>query len=263
MAVFADLAREELAKFDIHKDEGKLRENLARAWDSVDNRMGQLVYDNLFWNKAVKDLAMASVRSVGWNVGTIREILGGGADTVKAVGDALNGKKPEVTTRMAYDLALPIVAGIIGGVIFYLSTGQRPEELKDYFFPRRSPQGTPGWNKRMQLPSYVKDVVHYAHDPYGAIRGKVHPALEMIMEMLSNEDYFGRHIRNSDDPLVKQMEEEAAHIGQTIEPMAVRPLLAPDKSGQQTTAEKVLPFIGITEAPKYVTNPNAKSGTRR
>lgn len=263
MAVFADLAREELAKFDTHKDEGKLREALAKAWDSVDNRMGQLVYDNLFWNKAVKDLSMASVRSVGWNVGTIREILGGGADTVKAAGDALRGKPPEMTTRMAYILALPLVAGIAGGLIHYLATGQTPDETKDWFFPRRGPQGTPGWNKRMSLPSYVKDVVHYAHDPYGAVRGKVHPALEMIMEMLSNEDYFGRHIRNSNDPLVKQMEEEAAHVGQTLEPMAVRPLLAPNKNGQGTTAEKILPFVGITDAPKYITNPNAKTGTRR
>jgi hypothetical protein len=25
------------------------------AWDSIDNRFGQMVYDNLFWNKALRD----------------------------------------------------------------------------------------------------------------------------------------------------------------------------------------------------------------
>jgi hypothetical protein len=58
----------------------QIREAVQRAWDSVDNRMGQLVYDNLFWNRAVKDLAMASVRSVGWNLGSVRE-MGGGVKT--------------------------------------------------------------------------------------------------------------------------------------------------------------------------------------
>jgi hypothetical protein len=47
---------------------------LAKAWDSADNRMGQVVYDNLFWNKAAKDLAMASVRSLGWNLGNVARV---------------------------------------------------------------------------------------------------------------------------------------------------------------------------------------------
>lgn len=252
MAVFADLARLELEKAENHGDPAKLREALAKAWDSVDNRMGQIVYDNLFWNKTVKDLAMASTRSVGWNLGTIREIIGGTADTVEALGNKIKGKPAEFTPRMAYILALPIVAGIVGGLLHYMTTGQRPEETKDYFFPRRGPKGTPGWSKRMVLPSYVKDVVHWTHDPYDTARGKIHPLLSLIMEMLSNKDYFDKPIRHSGDPIVKQMEEEAAHVGKTIEPIAARTLTGPDKKGQETMAEKVLPFIGITEAPKYI-----------
>lgn len=263
MAVFADLAKEELAKFDKDRDPAKLRAALAKAWDSVDNRMGQLVYDNLFWNKAVKDLAMASVRSVGWNVGTIREIIGGGADTVKAAGDAIKGKSPEFTSRMAYIIALPIVAGLAGGILHYLNTHETPEELKDWFFPRRGPKGTPGWNKREVLPSYVKDIEHWRHDPIGTMKGKIHPLLELIVEMLSNEDYFGKHIRNSKDPLVKQMEDMAKQVGETIEPIAVRPMLEKNKKGDETTAEKVLPFVGITEAPRYIKEDGEEPERRR
>ena len=252
MAVFADLAQEEMERFKEHGDQAKLRIALAKAWDSVDNRMGQLVYDNLFWNKAVKDLAMASVRSVGWNIGTIREIAGGGADSLKALANIAQRKPAEFTNRMAYILALPILAGLIGGIIHYLRTGQRPDQLKDWYFPRRGPQGTPEWNKRMALPSYVKDVVHWAHDPIGTIKGKIHPLLGLILEMLSNEDYFGKHIVNREDPLVQQMEEELKHSGETFEPMAARALTAPDKKGNETTSEKLLPFVGVTEAPAYV-----------
>jgi hypothetical protein len=40
-------------------------EALDKAWDSTDDRLGQVVYDNLFWNRTGKDLAHALVRSVG------------------------------------------------------------------------------------------------------------------------------------------------------------------------------------------------------
>jgi hypothetical protein len=254
MAAFADFAKDEFGRFEEHGDPAQLRAALAKAWDSIDNRMGQLVYDNLFWNKAAKDLAMASVRSVGWNVGTIREIVGGGADTLRAAAKIAGGKgkEAEFTRRMQYIIALPLLAGIIGGLIHYLRTGEHPSELKDWFFPRRGPKGTPGWSKRMALPNYVKDVAHWVHDPTGTVKGKIHPLAELIWEMLSNEDYFGKHIRNSNDPIVKQMEDELKHVGEAVEPIAARPLTAPDKKGQETTAEKVLPFVGITEAPKYI-----------
>lgn len=174
----------------------------------------------------------------------------------------MRGKPPDVTTRMAYIVALAVVAGLIGGVTHYLATGERPKELKDYFFPRRGAKGTDGYEKRISYPSYVKDVVHYAHDPYGAVRGKVHPLLSLILEMLSNEDYFGRHIRDANDPLVKQMISMAEHVGEAAEPMAVRPMFAPDKKKQETTTEKLLPFIGITAAPRYITDDASKARHR-
>src|SRR6185312_5079823 len=71
MGVFAEMARYELQRLGPNASDIEIRRALARAWDSVDNRLGQLVYDNLFWHKATKDVAMASVRSVGWNVGTV------------------------------------------------------------------------------------------------------------------------------------------------------------------------------------------------
>jgi hypothetical protein len=83
LGVFANMARFELERLGPNATSDQVRDALAKAWDSVDNRMGQLVYDKLFWNKTAKDLAMLSIRSVGWNTGTIREIVGGAADTAK------------------------------------------------------------------------------------------------------------------------------------------------------------------------------------
>ena len=38
----------------------QIRTRMQTAWDSIDNRFGQMVYDNLFWNKALRDVLMAS-----------------------------------------------------------------------------------------------------------------------------------------------------------------------------------------------------------
>jgi hypothetical protein len=87
----------------------------AKAWDSVDNRMGQLVYDNLFWNRTAKDLAMASVRSVGWNLGTIREIPGGAIDLAGAATNGREGRARRPSHSAAYVTSAAVVVGMLGG----------------------------------------------------------------------------------------------------------------------------------------------------
>ena len=259
LGVFADLARFELERLGPDAETEDVRAALGRAWDSVDNRMGQLVYDNLFWDKALKDLAMASVRSVGWNVGTVREILGGLGDTAKlagrgagAAGDVtlrregkqygpgIAGGPPDFTPRMSYIIALPVVAGLCGAILYYLWHGKAPETLKDYFFPRDS------HGQRWSLPTYMKDVYNYGTDPMRTLRGKIHPLLSLIWEMLSNEDYFGREIHDHDDPVLKQMMDTVKYVGTEIEPMSLRQRKTPHRGLE----EKILPFVGVTPAPK-------------
>lgn len=53
------------------------------SWDSIDNRFGQVVYDNMFWNKSLKQAAQLLTRSAGWNIGTVRELGGGIADIAR------------------------------------------------------------------------------------------------------------------------------------------------------------------------------------
>ena len=97
--------------------------------------MGQMVYDNLFWHRATKDMAMASVRSVGWNLGTAREVGGGIFDLAEAPARALRGERA-MTHKMAYIVALPAVVALYGSMYQYLRTGSGPTSLKDAFYPR-------------------------------------------------------------------------------------------------------------------------------
>jgi hypothetical protein len=132
--------------------------------------MGQLVYDNLFWHRTIKDIAAISTRSLGWNLGSFREILGGVKDVSSEAGKAFKGQRPDMTSRIAYVLALPAVTATYGALIGYLA-GHKPKELKDYFFPVVDDAGN-----RVSLPSYMKDIYSWGHNPLTAAGHKANPA---------------------------------------------------------------------------------------
>lgn len=249
LGVFYDLAQRELARLPDGATADQVRAAMGRAWDSVDNRMGQVVYDNLFWNKTFKDLLHASVRSVGWNWGTWRELGGGAGDLAGMARDAATkGRKPGMTPRVEYLLALPITIGILGAITQYLYTGQGPQELKDYFFPRTGTTDPDGNPNRVQLPSYMRDVNAYAHHPWQTITHKVHPLLQVVADMLNNEDFYGNEIRNPHAPIVRQLQQVASYGAQEFVPFAVRNVLEEQKRGDKTVASSIANFVGITPA---------------
>ena len=258
LGVFADLARKDMERLGPKATPEQMRAAFGKSWDSVDNRMGQMVYDNLFWKKSVKDLAMASVRSVGWDLGTIRELGGGMIDTAKFLKDTMDPKaKAEFTHRMAYMIALPLLTGIYGATYQYLKTGKGPEEPRDYYFPKTGETDPQGRDVRLAMPSYIKDVYHYAHAPLATIEGKVSPFPSLVAQMLNNKDFFGRDIRNADDPLVQQMADEAKYFAKSYEPIGVRQYFI-STSAKQAPGERAANFVGITRAPAWVGETDAE-----
>ena len=253
LGVFMDLASwkmEGLAAQGASRN--AIRGEMQKIWDSVDNRMGQLVYDNLFWEKTTKDLGMASVRSLGWNLGTFRELGGGAIDLAKQVSKVAKGQRPELTYRMAYTAALPVVVGSIGALTHRLMTGENPQELKDYFFPKTGRMDKDGNPERISFPSYMKDVYHYYDSPGKAIANKLHPALGIIGDMLRNEDYYGTEIRNQDDPFIQRRMSELKFVGKQMAPFSIQGAMKSREVGTGV-AGQVLPFVGILPAPKYIT----------
>lgn len=249
MGVFMDMAKDILAISEKENwSQAKETLRLQEAWDSVDNRLGELVYDNLFWNKALKDLGMGSVRALGWNLGTIRE-LGGGLKEIGTVPYKLiTGGEIRMTPRMAYTITLPIVVGLEGAVIMKLMTGNYPQKLIDYFYPKTGKQNADGSDERVALPSYMKDV--FAVGSEGALKvasNKLNPLFSTMSDMFQNQDYYGTEIRNVNDPLVKQMQDEFTFLGKQFLPFSVQGAV----KGQSNLA-KYGSFVGLTPAPSYV-----------
>ena len=213
--------------------------------------MGELTYDNLHWQAWMKDLGMASVRSLGWQLGTIREVGGAPIDLGKQVVNLLSGKEARITPKMGYTLGLPIVMGINGAIMAYLFTGKHPDDLKGYYFVKTGRKNSDGTDERVSLPSYMKDIFSYEIEPGKTIANKVHPLLSMMVQMWNNEDYYGTEIRNEGDPAMQQWADYMEYVGNQMMPFSVRNLQARRAAGG-TWPEATESFFGITPAPRYV-----------
>ena len=222
---------------------------LQKAWDSIDNRFGQVVYDNLFWNKTLRDASFLGVRAVGWTYGTLREIGGGAAD---AANMARGG---ELSNRTAYIASMLAQTAVMGGVMNYLMTGEAPQSLKDLYHPRTGGTDGKGNPQRVQLPTYLRDVRGWLLHPMDTAIGKLHPNIKMVNDLYHGTTFNPKTgkteaIYDTHDPYYKII----ADVGKFIiheagVPISFRDAFEPPGS---TPRSKVLPKIGITAAPREV-----------
>lgn len=237
-------------------DRFEVANEMNKIADSVDNRMGQISYDNLFWNKSMKDIGMLSFRSLGWNLGTVREIGGGLKDLATNVARRATGQRTELTSRSAYALALPLVAGWYGAMVGY-ANGQKPQDLVDYFYPKTGNLDAGGQPERLSIPTYMRDIFAVSHAPGQTLMHKLHPIFEWAYELYKNEDYYGREIRHPDDPLLVQAGSILKHYGiplysEGFRPISVSSGLEHLRSGASPLQSFMSGASGITPAPKWV-----------
>jgi diguanylate cyclase (GGDEF)-like protein len=270
LGIFYGLAHDILDEAEKHNwDQGTVRLRMDEAWNSVDNRAGQMVYDNLFWQKGVRDVLQLATRSVGWNYGSYAEAFGALTGTVRAAGNIAQGKRARVTPSMAFALALPMVTALIGGSANYLRTGKAPETYKDYFYVKNA-DGT-----YLNIPGYMKDVFSFAHDPLGTVANKLGPLWQATTEAVENKDFYGTEIRHKDDPAVKQLVEVAewaakqtipfsfSGAGKLLEDQGAEPNLS---SMLQVAAEHpedvLISQLGFQQAPAFIQHSKALNMAR-
>ncbi len=209
-----------------------------------------MVYDNLFLNRTFKDLAHLSVRSVGWNLGTLREHYGAVKDLGKL---ALRRPDAEFSHRLSYTLMSPFVFGILGAAYGY-AHGRPPKSVMDYLFPQR------GDGTRMSPPTDTKDLFHWATDPVRTAENKSAPLISTILGMIHNRDFYDRPIRGEDDPYYKQGLELLNFVGRQMLPFTMQPSVG--KKIPETTEQMVERFGGMNPAPKDL-QPGAKRKARK
>lgn len=237
IGAFLDLADANRQKLPLDASPTEIHRAYQQAWDSIDNRFGQLVHDNLFWNRTAADLAQVGTRSVGWNLGTVREIGGG-------VSDVLHGN---LSPRALYSFALPVYAGLIGAAYMFLHTGKTPETTRDYFYPPNGLTDSKGRADRVALPTYMKDVFAYGDHPVTTVEHKASPLVSLAFDLGTNRDYFGDMIRNPDDSAARQWYQNGAYALRQLQPFSIQQAAKTWEEGGPTQAGEQ--FFGFVKAP--------------
>lgn len=222
-----------------------------RIWDAQDDRLGQVVYDNRFMNKVVKDLGFLSIRSLGWTGGTISAVAHGVGDIPHSAIQAV-GKGEGITQRTAWAAALPMTVGLYGAYFMAMHTGKWPSTMEDYFFPKDGSKNPDGTDHRIALPTYMKDILAYSKSPVETLMHKTAPMLNDLVELYNNKDFYGEQIYNRDDPFYRQGFDVLKHQLEGMEPFSFRQRPGEDKTMAQqfTTREGLEQKFGIMPAPK-------------
>jgi hypothetical protein len=243
---FVRVTENELAKLK-NPSQAQIDRTVQKVWDDMENRLGQMTYDNLFWDKTTKDIAFLVTRSVGWNLGTVRAFAEGAFDAPKSIASAVKGQG--ISPRTAWALALVGQTALMGALTTYIMTGERPKDWRDYFYPRTGGKDKNGNDKRIQFPTYMREVFNTKQRGFWhELFAKTSPILNIFTDLLNNHDFYGDMIRNPLDPAYQQGKQLLEYGKDQLIPFAFR-----DQPGEQPTqTEEAIKKIGITPAPQYV-----------
>jgi hypothetical protein len=241
-------------------DQHAMREMAYDINSTVDDRLGQFAYDNIFLNKTFRDFLHASVQSVGWNFGTFR-LLGGGVADIRQLlkpakyaspldkaGKVTSFDKSRFTNRLAYLLVFNAVAAATNAALQYALTGKAPDQLKDLFAFRTGRKNDDGSDERWTLPTYQKDEWAVTHHPIDTLGHKLHPMLGLMRELLQNRDYFGTQVYDPAASLPKEAKQVLTYLAKGFEPYSVQGMMR-NRENDSGAVSKVAPFIGINPAP--------------
>lgn len=222
-------------------------------WDSTDNRFGEMVQDNIFWDKSLKQSMHLALRSYTWTFGSLREIAGGMWDTAKA---PFNGKW---TPRMSYVIALPVTYGILASVYQYLKTGTPPQNTHDLMAPRTGGvDEATGEPERLVMPGYMKDVFGwYYHGALGELENKIATGPRLAGELLTNQDWRNLPIapgNQVDDPTAPGwLQAYFNHVLESVGPISIRQQVEGKPIGSNISG--IESMLGVHSTGRMLTDP--------
>ena len=129
-----------------------------RITDNTDNTLGEMRYDNLFWNKTMTQIMQTFVLAPSYTAGTIRAV-GGGAISAFQNPERISFGSKDFDPRAAYVVALPLAVMLTNAVYQYLKTGTGPQDLQDLLMGPKTGGKTPnGDPERAALAGYWRQI---------------------------------------------------------------------------------------------------------
>ena len=264
---------------------------LARAAvDRVEDRFGEMNFDNLFWNRTMKTAFQLLMRSVTWNLGDIRAVSRAAAHGIPAQAREFNdavfepimrgykegglggaSRAPIRAPRLDADLTwlagvvvhTAISSTIAQGVFTAMNSPDHkplmPWEsdtpLVDIAMPRTGLVDRSGRPLRLSIASYLREWVSYWKRPKQFIGHKLSATFARAMETWQNKDFYGNWVYDPEGPAWKKFVDIVGH--QITSPISLQTIGSAERNyGMPGAQAKALPFFGLgISSPSYFATP--------
>lgn len=178
------------------------------VWDSIENRFGEMNFDNLFWDRTFKSATQLTFRSVTWKLGSIVQIAGAAPEQIGEFQSALkSGKPPLLGRKIAWLIGLWMLVAAFSAIVMALAKQGRPKNFRDLVAPRYDDDGN-----RISLNSYLKDLLHFSHSPVRYITSSMSGEWGRLFDLTRNKDYYGTEIYSPDDSRAKQLLDQLQYL---------------------------------------------------
>lgn len=274
-----------------------VRQVASDVMHEMDYRFGQVVYDNHFMDRRIKDIAQLMFLAPGWTFGTlalmergVEDVVdvprrfverrlrdrrggggggGGGDGTGNGTGDQGERRRrsdrrspvpPELVGKSAaYWIGAVLVTMLLNGIITWALTGEEPEGM-DYFAFRDGTFDRSGNPNRHTIPGYLMhDVYGWTHHAFKTFLNKLSPALAFFARWQMNRTYFGDQIYDPDASTLTQVKQTVAEAGRNLGPLSIRNYLESRQRGEGGAAEIVRNAFGINPAKRELQRTTAQN----
>lgn len=251
---------------------------IARAVvDRIDNRFGEMNFDNLFWNNTMKTALQITFRSVTWKMGNVRGFGGAAkgqarelAEPLKLIHDRIRGRQgsstkdyiPKLDPGFAWFLGLVVTTTAIGSLIAKILSGKYPWEWAELamqenpqtgitgaialetLHPRVGGLDDRGKPNRVSAPTYLKDAEHLKRHPLNYVVSSMSGPATRIPEAWQNRDFFGDYIYDPTAPAYQKTLDFFAHS------IGVPFMLSTMRQSQAMGASKTQIAMGFAGFPR-------------
>lgn len=217
--------------------------------NSIDNRFGEMMRDNLFWHQLTRQTLQTTLLSYSWVAGGARMLKG-----IPDAGLAIIGKK-ELSANARYLFGAAATYAVINGVRTYIGTGKAPDDWKDFIYPRTggvTPQSKP---ERELLPGHIGQFTNYLHNGLGELGNELSPGLKLTYHLLSNSDFRGLPITNANNSwFSKDLWGDYLKyaVGEET-PIGLKNFLQGEKKGSRIS--EIEQALGARPASQFITDP--------
>ena len=204
---------------------------------SIDNRFGEMFYGNLFWNRYLKDSAIGSFLSIGWNLGFVREFGGAAMEAITRPAGLFPALKPgasrrdirNATNKLPFAIAYMASSALILGMMsMAMDDNHKAPEGLDFIFPRIGGVNPDNSPRRITNMSYIREVpmlVKHVQERGGNIMTGTAEMIwnkmmfEPFSELLNNRNYYGCNVWDENAPVYKQIWQGIRHTFGDQSPM--------------------------------------------